>query len=288
MLVLPPDAASLDEAHAAIEQWEHYSGKTLDQEQRLTVEVMMAENAAGRWAARSTGKELSRQAGKGDELEAVESWGLTQRAEATLHTAHELTTVSSAHQRMVGFLMSAPDLRRLVKKVLNGIGQQMIEMRNGGVIAYRTRTNGGGRGLDDISRLVVDEAQHARSEQLASMTPTLLANPNPQINFAGTGAIEGVSAMWWGIRKRALTAIRDGGGGQFGYVGVTAEHVYIDEQGRIVQEPVDVSDRREWIRVNPPLRSERADLDYFEEQYRILGAELFAREHLCVWDPPAA
>ena len=284
LLVLPPAAASLDEAHAAIEQWEHYSGKTLDAEQRLTVEVMMAEADDGRWAAMTTGKELSRQNGKGDEIEVVESWGILQRGEAILHTAHELPTVSSAHQRMLGLVESSPDLRRRVKKVLNGLGQQMIEIRGGGIISYRTRTSGGGRGLDDISRLVVDEAQHVQLEQLASSSPILLANPNPQTNYVGTGGIAGSSHAWWGIRKRALAP----SSGRFGYVGVTAERVYLDADGLIVQVPVDIEDRAVWRRVNPALRSGRSTIEFFEEQYAILGPAVFAREHLWVWDPPPA
>lgn len=283
ILVLPPAAVSLDEAHAAIEMWEFYSRKRLDPSQRLTVEVMMAETEDGRWAARTTGREMPRQNGKGDELEVVELWGLVQRGEAILHSAHELITVSSAHQRMVGVLQHK-DLRRKVGKILNGIGQQMIEMVDGAVILYRTRTNGGGRGLDDISRLVVDEAQHAKPEQLASATPILLANPNPQINFAGTGAIDGVSDWWWSIRLRAL----GGDPGDFGYVGHTAERVSVDTDGRVRQEPVDVADRSLWPAPNPALAHGRAEIEFFEEQLRILGRDLFAREHLGVWDPPPA
>lgn len=281
LLVLPPDADSLDEAHAAIELWEHYSRKTLDETQRLAVEVMMAESG-GRWAARTTGREMPRQNGKGDELETVELWGLVQRGEAILHTAHELTTVSSAHQRMVGLVEGHADLRRRKVKILNGIGQQLIEMKGGGVAAYRTRTNGGGRGLDDISRLIIDEAQHAKPEQLASSTPILLANPNPQMNFAGTGAIAGVSDWWWQLRKRALGSDP----GQFGYVGHTAEVVYIDDTGKVVQEPVNVEDRSLWPSANPALVYGRGELGFFEEQLRTLGPALFAREHLGVWDPP--
>ena len=95
MLVLPPAAASLDEAHAAIELWEHYSRKRLDPTQRLTVEVMMAETADGRWAASTTGREMPRQNGKGDEIEVVELWGLVQRAEAILHTVHDAVLLAS-------------------------------------------------------------------------------------------------------------------------------------------------------------------------------------------------
>ncbi len=283
LLVLPPAAANLDEAHGAIEQWEFYSRKTLDPPQRLSVEIMMAESVTGRWAARTTGREMPRQGGKGDELEVVEFWGLTQRGEAILHTAHELNTVSSAHQRMVA-LLSHKDFRgKRAPKILNGIGQQLISMGDA-VVQYRTRTAGGGRGLDDISRLIVDEAQHARPEQLASATPTLLANPNPQMNFAGTGGIAGVSDWWWSLRIRALGI----DAGDFGYMGHTAERVYLDADGDVVQEPVDVSDRSLWPGPNPTLIYGRTDMEFLEEQFRLLGPGLFGREHMGVWEPPPA
>jgi hypothetical protein len=280
ILVLPPAVDSLEEAHAAIEMWEHYSRKVLDGSQRLAVEVMMAESK-GRWAARTTGREMPRQNGKDEEFEVVELWGLVQRAEAVLHTAHELTTVSNAHQRMVSLVEGSGDLRRRVRKILNGIGQQLIEFKNDGVVAYRTRTNGGGRGLDDISRLFVNEAQHAKPEQLASSTPILLANPNPQMNFAGTGAISGVSDWWWELRKRALSE----NPGQFGYVGHTAETVRL-EGDKVIQEPVDPWDRDLWFAANPALHAGRGEVEFFEEQLRTLGPALFAREHLGVWDAP--
>ena len=241
----------------------------------------MAESSIGRWAARTTGREMPRQNGKGDEIEVVEFWGLTQRGEAILHTAHELNTVSSAHQRMVA-LLSHKDFRgRRQPKILNGLGQQSIALGDA-VIQYRTRTAGGGRGLDDISRLIVDEAQHARPEQLASATPTLLANPNPQMNFAGTGGIDGVSDWWWSLRKRAL----GGDAGDFGYVGHTAENVYLDCKGTIVREPVDAADRSLWAAPNPALVYRRTEMAFLDEQYRLLGPKLFAREHLGVWDDP--
>jgi hypothetical protein len=281
LLVLPPAAASLDEAHGAIELWEYYSHKTLDPPQRLAVEVMMAESSSGRWAARTTGREMPRQNGKGDEVEVVELWGLTQRGEAILHTAHELFTVAGAHQRMVALLSHRDFSGKRKPKILNGLGQQSIAMGDS-IVQYRTRTAGGGRGLDDISRLFVDEAQHARPEQLASATPTLLANPNPQMNFAGTGGIAGVSAWWWDMRRRALGSTP----GDFGYVGHTCEHVYLDDEGRIVQEPVDPFDRSKWPGANPALVYGRTDVEFLEEQLQILGPALFAREHLGVWDPP--
>lgn len=283
LLVLPPDADSLDEAHAAIELWEHYSGKSLDPAQRLAVEVMMATDADGRWAAATTGREMPRQNGKGDEIEVVELWGLVQRGEAILHTVHEAALLATqAQQRLLGVLDGHADLRRLVKRKWLGTGQQMIEMRNGGIVWYRTRTSGGGRGVDNVDRVVMDEAQHATHEHAAAITPTLLANPNPQLNALGSGGILGKSRWWWSQRKRALAA----NPGRFGYVGHTAERLRLDPSGRVVQDPVDVYDRVLWLQANPAILAGRgAGMDFLEEQLLRNGPAEFAREHLGVWDP---
>ena len=279
LLVRPRGAVNLDEARLAIDQWEHYSRKTLDPGQRAAVELAMAENVHKRWAARTTGLSEPRQNGKGDVTEVIESWGLVQRAEAIVHSAHEIPTAKSAHNRMVDFL-GHRDLRRRVNKVRYANGDQNIEMRNGGVIVYRTRTAGGGRGLDDISRLVVDEAQHAQPEQLASATPIMAANPNPQLNFVGTSAISGRSDWWWTIRKRALGGDGDG----FAYLEFSAEHIELNRDGRVVSVPPDPHDRQAWATANQGLGS-RIEEAFLAEQLRVLGPELFAREHLGVWDP---
>lgn len=284
ILVLPPAVESLDEAGAAIELWEYYSRKVLDPSQRLVVEMMMAQTAEGLWAAATTGREMPRQNGKGDEVEVVELWGLVQRSEAILHTVHDAVLLASqAQQRMLGVLEGHPDLRRKVKRKWQGTGQQMTEMHNGGIIWYRTRTGGGGRGVDDVDRLVVDEAQHATEEHLAAVSPTLLANPNPQMNAMGTAAIMGKSDWWWSVRKRALGAAP----GMFGYIGHTAETVYLDDEGKVVQEPVNVEDRSVWPGANPALAAGRGQgMVFLEEQLLRLGPASFAREHLGVWDPP--
>jgi hypothetical protein len=281
LLVRPLAAASLDEAHLAIEQWEHYSRKTLDNAQRVAVELMMAEGAGGRWAARTTARTEPRQNGKGDELEVVEAWGLTQRGEAIVHTAHEIPTAKKAHERMVAHLESHLDLRRKIRgRPTYGNGNFGLKTTNGGEVVYRTRTAGGARGLDDISRLVVDEAQHAQLEQLASSAPTLAANPNPQMNLTGSAGIAGRSDWWWTIRKRALT----GDGDEFAYLEHSAERVELNRDGRPVSTPPDPQDRAAWAKANPAYGI-RIDEGFLKDALHILGADLFAREHLGVWDP---
>lgn len=284
ILVLPPGAADLGEADAAIELWEHYSRKRLDPTQRLVVQVMMALGADGKWAASTTGREMPRQNGKGDEIEVVELWGLVQRGEAILHTVHDAVLLASqTQQRLLATLEGHADLRRLVKRKWMGTGQQMVEMRNGGVIWYRTRTGGGGRGLDEVDRLVVDEAQHATEAHLSAVSPTLLANPNPQLNAMGTAGIAGISRWWWDVRRRALSADP----GSFGYIGHTAENIRLDDAGRLVRDPVNPADRSLWAQANPSVAAGRGGgMAFLEEQFRRLSSATFAREHLGVWDDP--
>jgi hypothetical protein len=279
LVVHPEGAVSLDEAHAAIEQWEFYSRKRLDAAQKLAVEHMMAVDSAGFWAARTTGRAVSRQNGKGDEIEVVEAWDLTQRAAPIVHTAHEIPTAKSAHLRLVAHLEGHRDLRRLVKRVRYANGDQSIEMTNGGIVAYRTRTAGGGRGLDDIARLVVDEAQHAQPEQLASSTPILAVNPNPQTNFTGSAGITSRSGQWWSLRKRAMSQAP----GAFAWLEHSAEQVSMVD-GQVVSVRPDPEDPRSWAAGNPAYPA-RISPDFLADQLKTLGADLFAREHLCVWDP---
>jgi hypothetical protein len=282
ILVLPPAAASLDEAEAAIELWEFYKRRKLDAAQRLTVQVMMATRGDGLWAAPTTGREESRQNGKGDEIEVVELWDLVQRAARVLHTVHDAVLLATeAQSRLISVIEGHADLRRKMQRAWRGTGQQMIEMRNGGIIWYRTRTGGGGRGVDDIDRLIIDEAQHASEEHLSATTPTLLANPNSQMNVLGTSGLDGKSEWWWSQRRRALSLDP----GKFGYVGHTVERVRLEPSG-VVQEPVDPLDRSLWPSANPSLLAGRGKgMEFFEEQLLRLGPASFAREHLGVWDP---
>jgi len=283
ILVLPAGAVNLDEAHAAIELWEHYKKRRLDATQRLVVEVMMATRADGRWAAATTGREAARQNGKGDETEVVELWGLVQRAERIMHTIHEAVLLSTETQsRLLTTIEANTDLRRLKARAWQGTGQQMIEMRNGGVIWYRTRSSsGGGRGVDEVDRVVLDEAQHVEDEHVTGVSPTLLASANPQLNAMGTSGIAGKSEWWWKLRRRAL----GGSAAGFGYVGHTAEQIALVD-GKLERTPIDPQDRRNWHLANPALTRRPELIEFLEEQMLRLGPELFAREHLGVWDPP--
>ena len=245
----------------------------------------MATREDGRWAARTTGREMPRQNGKGDEIEVVELWGLVQRGERIGHTIHDAVLLATQTQDRMLRILGHKDLRSRVLRTWRGTGQQMIEMRNGGIIWYRTRTKGGLVGVDDVDRVVVDEAQFATRSHIEAITPTMLANDNPQLNVQGTAGIDHTpeaSAWWWSIRLRALS----GDHGDFGYIGHTAEAPALVE-GRLVRTEFDPASPEVWMACNPALAAGRGQgMEFFAEQFRVLGAASFASQHLCVWNEP--
>jgi hypothetical protein len=93
----------------------------------------------------------------------------------------------------------------------------------------------------------------------------------------GSGGLA-TSTNAWRMRKRALA----GNAGRFAYVEHTAESVSLVD-GRVRSERPDVLDRDGWARANAAY-GRRIEDEKLEDLYGELGADLFARECLCLWD----
>ena len=275
---LPADVHSLAAAEDSVELAEAY-GPPLDEAQKITLRAWMGTRSDGTWSASTACHAVARQNGKGDELQVRELFGLTQLGETIIHTAHEVPTAVNAFLRMVNTFEAYDDLRRLVRNVRYANGEQGVILRSGAEIKYRARTGGAGRGFDDIALVVYDEAQHLKAEHLAASSPTTAVNPNSQKLLTGSPGLA-FSEVWWSLRLDALRKK----GGRFAYVEHTAERCSIDEHGRFVSVKPDPTDRHAWAAANPAFGVRIAE-EFFESQLRLLGPELFAREHLGVWDP---
>jgi len=83
---------------------------------------------------------------------------------------------------------------------------------------------------------------------------------------------------------RALQASAGGESGEFAYLEHSAEVVELSRDGRVISTAPHPEDRAAWLRANPAL-GVRIEESQLAEDFRILGPALFAREHLCVWDP---
>lgn len=278
---LAVDVASLDAAEECLELAEFY-GPPRDEAQKHTIRSWMGQQADGKWAAYLAAHAMSRQNGKGDEVEDRELFGLVVLAEPIIHTAHEVPTSKNAHLRLVNRIEAHPDLRRQVRRISYGNGDLGIEMKNGGVIAYRARTAGGGRGLDDIALVVYDEAQHLQAEHMTATSPTLAVNPNPQIIMTGSAGLA-TSAVWWEKRIDALL----GRGRRFVYLEHTAEQVSVKvtDEGEVVESiRPDPTSKEARAAANPAYGTRISD-EYLDSQLGLLKDHLFSREHLGVWDP---
>jgi len=274
---LPADVANLVEADDCIELAEAY-GPPLDEAQKIVLRAWMGTTDAGLWAAPLAAHACSRQNGKGDELQARELFGLVQLGETIIHTSHELATSVNAFNRLVATFEAFDELRRLVRRVRLVNGEQGIDLRSGASIKYRARTGGGARGLDHIALVVYDEAQHLRPEHVAASSPTLATHPNSQVVMTGSAGLT-FSEVWWSIR---LDAVRRKPG-RYAYVEHTAESCSVDADGRFLSTKPNSADPASWALANPAYGT-RISHDFLESQLRLMGEELFSREHLGVWD----
>lgn len=265
------------EADDCIELAETY-GPQLDEAQRIVLRSWLSTDSEGLWSARSAAHCVARQNGKGESLQARELFGLVQLGEQIIHTSHELPTSVNAFNRLRATFENYDDLRRLVKRVRLVNGEQGIDLRSGASIKYRARTSGGGRGLDHIALVVYDEAQHLKAEHIAASSPTGATHPNSQVILTGSAGLA-TSEVWWSIRMDAIRRKQ----GRYAYLEHGAERCSLDDQGRLQSSTPDVTDPATWALANPAFGT-RISEEFLESQLRLLGPDLFAREHLTVWD----
>lgn len=278
ILHMPDGVASLDAAAECVELAERYGPKR-DDAQKITLQAWMGEQADGQWAAAIAAHAMSRQNGKGDELEDRELYGLLIVGEHIVHTAHEVLTAKNAFERLEARFQAHRDLRMKVAKFRYANGEQGIELKGGAFIAYRSRTGAAGRGLDDLDLAVYDEAQHLQPEHLAASSPALAVSSNPQRILAGSAGLS-TSVRWWEMRMDALLDI----GGRFAYVEHGAEQVSLNKQGELVSVVPDPSLEQTWADGNPAYGT-RIDYAFLASQRQLLGDPRFLREHCGVWDP---
>lgn len=278
LLHMPDGVASLDAAEECLELAERY-GHRRDDSQKITLQAWMGTQANGKWAAEIAAHAMSRQNGKGDEIEDRELYGLLVLGEAIVHTAHEVPTAKNAFERLEARFQAHRDLRAKVAKFRYGNGDQAIELKSGAFIAYRARTGAAGRGLDALDVVVYDEAQHLAAEHMAASSPALAVSPNAQRIIAGSAGLA-TSLVWWGMRVDALRDV----GGSFAFVEHGAEQISLDENGQLVTVTPDPALEQTWADGNPAY-GRRIFADYLMAQRRLLGDALFLREHCGVWDP---
>jgi phage terminase large subunit-like protein len=251
----------------------------LDPWQQEILRMALREDTNGegvdRWAAFEVGLVVGRQNGKGTILEARELAGLFHFGERLiLHSAHEFKTATEAFRRVLSLVDNTDHLRKLVKKVQVGHGDEGIELRSGARLRFVARSTGSGRGFSGDC-VILDEAYALTAKQLQALLPTLSARPNPQLWYTSSPSLDGASGA-------ELMRIRDRGSG------ATARLAYFDygAPGDLDHlEDLDLDDVELWKRCNPSFGI-RISEDFVRAERAAMTPEGFARERLGVWPAP--
>lgn len=162
------------------------AGLMLDEWQRYVLTHGLGSTADGRWTANRVSVWVPRQNGKGGIIEALElAWLFLFEEELIVHSAHQHRTAARAYDRLERMIRSTPDLHRRVRQYRQANGEQQIELHDGRMLQYTTRSRTAVRGFT-TPKLILDEAQELTGEQMAAMLPTVSAMPNWQVWFYGT------------------------------------------------------------------------------------------------------
>lgn len=174
---------SKSKAEEAIETYQD-SGREAYEWQLNILEPMMAVNKDGLWVHMKFGYAVPRQNGKNEVVAMREFQGL-QDGERIIHTAHRTTTSKAAFNRLLKIMEESGLEEKTHFRKIKAIGQEHIELFDGGQIDFRTRSSLGGLG-ESFDLLVIDEAQEYTDDQESALKYTIAASPNPQTVFTGT------------------------------------------------------------------------------------------------------
>lgn len=272
--VEPPRVRTDGEAAAML--MEAY-GVALDPWQRAVVDCWLGRDEDGAYTVTSAGLSVPRQNGKNVCLEARELFGLVVRGERILHTAHQVVTGKKSFRRLEAMFTDRrhPEIRAIVKNIRYTNGEEAIELDNGGVIEYSTRSRQRARGFDGVSLVVFDEAQELTDEQMDSILSTLAASPTGvrQLLYPGTPPYPGCPGEVF-RRRREIILTEPGAHDAWHEWSVEGEN----------PETMDLDDRATWYKVNPAMGLHLTE-EFTVEERRTQRPDGFARERLGWWAP---
>jgi hypothetical protein len=274
-------------------EWARDHRLTLDPEQEMMLWSMLGLDESGRWQAFEWAVNAPRQNGKNEVLIARELFGLYVLGETQIvHSAHEFKTSARHFSRLEQVIRSNDDLLARVKRSDLGSNRQIgfryshgdecIELDTGAKIEFRTRTKAGMKGFDDVSLLVLDEAQILSEWAHGAMVPTLRASTaahGPLLLYSGNAADKEIhehAVVWTRLRERGIA-----GDGDLVYFEWSLD---FDSPEEVPEETAQ--DENEWRRVNWAMDRGRIRADHMAKELKSLGWRQFCIELLGVGDYP--
>jgi hypothetical protein len=269
----PPYATSA--APEAIDLAEYF-GLILDGWQRYVLTHALGQRRDGAWTAPKVSCWVPRQNGKGSVIEALELyWLFCSQEELIVHSAHQHRTSQKAYERLERLIRRTPDFHRLVAQYRQANGEQQIELHDGRLLQYTTRSRTAVRGFS-ANKLILDEAQELTQDQMAAILPTVSAQINWQVYFFGTPP-DDPSAWCYGLKEDGEASTP-----RLAHFDWGAELDLTDPDDR-----AKVNHSSLWYECNPALGI-RIALETVEDENKPSGlGEKFPQERLGHWQPRA-
>lgn len=246
-----------------------YFGKPMPWQPHL-LDVMLARDEHDKFRVPEVGISIPRQNGKSWVVRARCFYGALN-GEKILYTCHHGDTSDEMFKELTAPFEDEdePELRALCSAVRKTNGKQAIELKNGGLIRFTTRTDSGGRGKS-FDTLIYDEAQELTDTQLSALLSSTSAGKkqNPQTIYLGTPPDPKCLGT---VFRRLRNEVRDGAS-DMGWIEWGATSVG------------DKNDKARWYECNPSLGT-LLSLRAVKIEASQMLPEAFARERLGWWSP---
>lgn len=206
-------------------------------------------------------------------------------------SAHEFRTAQEAFRDLEELITGSDVLRRRVKHIYRGNGDEAIELTTGARVIFKTRTKGGGRGLSG-RKVILDEGFALQSMHMGALLPTLSAQPDPQVLY-GSSAGLAESSVLRGVRDRGRAG-KDARLAYLEWCSLPAAEVCKDGEHcthRLDVEGCGCDDPANWQMGNTAMGRRRANgtgiaQETIAAERRALPPEEFGRERMGWWDDP--
>ena len=280
--IVPPGIVSTDGPDAALLCETYWF--TPDPWQRDLLDTWLSRDSDGNLLVITAGLSVPRQNGKNGAIEALEFYLLVTDPNAhILHTAHRVKTVKKAHKRLAQIFQKRgrkwAKIRDLVARVRWTNGEEAIEMKSGATIEYSARSTNSGRGFDNITLIVYDEAQALTDDQLEALNATMAASATGDRQAIYTGTPPGPNVNGTVFRKRRTAALTNP-------TPHTAWHEWSIQ--RALPQDVTWDDVLEMVYMtNPAIEVNRPSAlseTFTREEFDSYDIDGFARERLGWWD----